>query len=318
MVWAYIAVGVRILINPLGNAMQKSLTGGRECGEESDKGNRRLEPGEVNFLTYFILGFCCVPFAWRYSWGELPAEFWGYAAGGGLLGALGNGCLVKALRGGELSILGPINSYKSIVGLLFGILILGELPSMGGILGMGLIIAGSYLVFETLEGGFSLQILKNREIRYRLAALVLNAIEAVMIKKVILFSGVEISLCVWCWFGAIFSLGWYWIPASESKKRNGIEESHGWRRNGFPKIVPKMNGRQRGILFALALSVGVNQFCTNYAFAYIPVGYALALFQLSTVVSVFLGYLFFREGKIMRKLAGALIMMGGSVWIILG
>lgn len=47
------------------------------------------------------------------------------------------------------------------------------------------------------------------------------------------------------------------------------------------------------------------------------VGYALALFQLSTIVSIFLGYRIFKEENIMKKLIGSVIMVAGSVMIIL-
>jgi len=38
--------------------------------------------------------------------------------------------------------------------------------------------------------------------------------------------------------------------------------------------------------------MGIMQMATNYSFAHMPVGYALALFQLSGIVSVGLGYAF--------------------------
>ena len=47
------------------------------------------------------------------------------------------------------------------------------------------------------------------------------------------------------------------------------------------------------------------------------VGYALALFQLSTIISIFLGYRIFKEQNIKKKLLGAVIMIAGSVVIIL-
>ena len=59
------------------------------------------------------------------------------------------------------------------------------------------------------------------------------------------------------------------------------------------------------------------QYTTNYVFSHMNVGYALALFQLSTIVSIFLGYRIFRETDIRRKLLGAIIMVVGSVVIIL-
>jgi len=48
-----------------------------------------------------------------------------------------------------------------------------------------------------------------------------------------------------------------------------------------------------------------------------PVGYALALFQLSGIVSVGLGYAFFKERNIRKKLLGTAIMIMGAVLIIL-
>ena len=59
------------------------------------------------------------------------------------------------------------------------------------------------------------------------------------------------------------------------------------------------------------------QLTTNYAFAHMPVGYALSLFQLSTQVNVLLGYRIFREKEIRKKFIGATIMIAGSVMIIL-
>jgi drug/metabolite transporter (DMT)-like permease len=47
------------------------------------------------------------------------------------------------------------------------------------------------------------------------------------------------------------------------------------------------------------------------------VGYALSLFQLSTLVSVLFGYRFFKELDIRKKLIGSTIMIIGSIVIIL-
>ena len=66
----------------------------------------------------------------------------------------------------------------------------------------------------------------------------------------------------------------------------------------------------------LVLCIGTMQYTTNYVFDRMNVGYALALFQLSTIVSILLGYKIFREQAIGRKLLGAVIMIVGSVLII--
>ena len=119
---------LRILSNPIGNVFQKKLT------------EQQNHPLLVNFLTFFILSILCIVPAWRQDWGQVSELSWYYGIIAGVFGAIGNGFLVKALQGGDLSILGPINSYKSVVGILVGIVFLHEIPNIWGIAGIILII----------------------------------------------------------------------------------------------------------------------------------------------------------------------------------
>ena len=47
------------------------------------------------------------------------------------------------------------------------------------------------------------------------------------------------------------------------------------------------------------------------------VGYALALFQLSSLASVIFGYKIFKEKNILKKLTGSIIMVIGAIAVIL-
>ena len=49
-------------------------------------------------------------------------EYYLYVILAGILCTLGSVCLIKALQLGEMSVLGPINSYKCVVGLIAGFL----------------------------------------------------------------------------------------------------------------------------------------------------------------------------------------------------
>ena len=187
------ALVLRILSNPIGNVFQKKLT------------EQHNHPLLVNLLTFSILGILCIVPALQQDWEQISYLSWYYGVIAGIFGAVGNGFLVKALQGGDLSILGPINSYKSVVGILIGIVFLHEIPSIWGIIGIALIIYGSYFVLDTMKERFSWELLKNKEIQYRIWAMILTAIEAVFIKKVILYSSTTVSFIFWCWFGAFFS-----------------------------------------------------------------------------------------------------------------
>ena len=283
-----IAVLLRIFSNPLGNVFQKQLT------------TKGIHPLVVNFLTYLLLSLACLFIAAFIHWPVLPRQFWIYSILGGIVGALGNGFLVKALQYGDLSILGPINSYKSVVGIMVGIILLGEIPNLWGILGIALIIYGSYFVLDTTTERFSLALLKKRDIQYRLWAMILTAIEAVFVKKVILSSSTIMAFMSWCCFGAVFSFVLLFVYQLEINKE-----------------VKIIGNRHIGKFAALIVCIGTMQLTTNYTFEHLAVGYSLSLFQLSTIVSVLLGYRFFKELNIRKKLIGSAIMIIGSIVIIL-
>ncbi len=284
-----IAVILRVISNPLANVYQKQLT---------SKGNNPLI---VNFLTYFLLSLFCGILLFFIQIPDLGKDFWLYSILGGIAGAMGNGFLVKALQTGDLSILGPINSYKSVVGIIAGLFLLSEIPDIWGIMGISLIIYGSYYVLDTTDERFSWKLLKNPAIQFRIWAMVLTAIEAVFIKRVILASSTISAFISWCIFGALFSF----IVLFFYKTRLNTE---------FRRTVKLKNMNKFLLLIAC---IGTMQYTTNYVFDHIPVGYALSLFQLSIIVSILFGYKFFQEKEIRKKIIGSIIMILGSVLIIL-
>jgi drug/metabolite transporter (DMT)-like permease len=283
-----LAVIIRILVNPFSNVLQKQIT------------LKGQHPLFINLATYTLLAFISVFLIYDISIQSLDTEFWIYSIAGGITGALGNGFIVKALEKGDLSVLGPINAYKSIVGMLFAFIIIREVPNIWGLMGMGFIIVGSYFVLDTTEEKFSWQLFKTPAIQYRLAALVLTGIQAVLDKKVIEHSNLEIAFAGWSIFGAGFSFVFIlFTKVSIQKEFKNVDGA----------ILVKY--------FLLLLTVGLMLASTNYTLSHMPVGYALALFQLSILLSVVLGHRFFNELYLFKKLMGATIMVIGSALIIL-
>lgn len=282
-----IALVLRIFSNSLSNVYQKQLT------------LKGCNPYTINAVTYISLSLICLPFLKISGIAPVQSGFLYYSVIVGVLGALGNTFLIKALDGGELSVLAPINSYKAVVGLLFAMIFLGEFPSLIAILGIAFVILGSYFVLDTTKERFSLELLKNKNIQYRILALVFCAAEAVFIKKVILLSTPWLAFVSWCYFGAIFSVVLLMI------KRVKLEKSH---------LIIKSRNLIHYV--NIVVCVGIMQFTTNYLFNKMNVAYALSLFQLSAMVSVVFGYKFFQEKHIRKKLMGAAIMIVGAVLII--
>ena len=273
----YVLSGVlsRIVSNSFLNVFQKLLT---------NNGNK---PSVVNFYTYLglsILSCFLIPYLNLIFSADLITNFIIM----GILGALGNYYIIKALSIGELSSLAPINSYKPVVAMIIAFIYLKEIPSFFAILGILLIIAGTYVLHFSGEG------YNMTAVFYRILALIFSGSEAVFIKKIILLTNIPTSFSLWAISGLIFSL--IFVLAS--------------------KHTPKIP--QIKYLVLLVLSVGIMQYSTNYVFSKINVSYALALFQLSTLLSVFLGINIFKENGLKRKIIASLIMISGAIVIILG
>ena len=91
-------------------------------------------------------------------------------------------------------------------------------------------------------------------------------------------------------------------------------------------VPPRTSVRQQAqilteswfLYLMLAVSTGLMQLCTIVTLAQFQVGYALALFQTSVLISVFLGRKVFDEPHFLQRFAGATVMVAGTVLIILG
>ena len=280
MIATIIAVILRIFSNPVANMFQKKLSSSALF---------------TNFYSYLFMSIGCIPFIFGVDWKSFSAEFWIYVFAAGFLCSAGTACSIKAIQIGELSVLGPINSYKSVIGLIIAFLFLKEIPSIQGVTGMLFIIFGSRFVFDAAGEGFSFGVFKRKDIQLRFASIFMTGIEAVILKKIILLSSVEVSFFMWCFMGCFYSL--LFILVSKHK---------------FVPILKKQIPHYAIICLGLATM----QLSTNFVFERMNVGYALAFFQLSTIVTLFFGIKFFREKNLGRKLTGSVIMITGSILII--
>lgn len=272
MIFTLIGILTRIVSNSLLNVFQKILT---ENGTKSSV---------VNFYTYAgltILGLIFLPFIEISFSSSLLTNFLCM----GILGALGNYFIIKSLSIGELSSVAPINSYKPIVALIFAFIYLGENPTLYALLGIILIISGTYFLHKNV-------LYNGKAVFYRALALIFSAIEAVFIKQIIILTNIPASFFLWAFSGLIFS--------------------------SFCIFNHKLTIPSAKHLVCLILSVGTMQYSTNFVFSRMNVSYALALFQLSTLLSVFLGANIFHEKDLRNKVIASLIMIVGAIIIILG
>ena len=284
-------VAARIIANPVSNVFQKQLA------------QRSAHPVFIIGATHALLTLAVLPLLCGPVGLALPAEFWGNMVLCALLAVAGNVLLVQALKSTDLSVLGPLNAYKAVISLVLGVFIIGEVPTAMGLAGVLLILAGSGLVVDR-EPGVSRQnafvhFFRGRGVQLRFAALALAAAEAVFLKKALLLASPLTTFVWWSILGVpVAALAIVLLLRKETGKEILLMRRH-WRS-----------------FLWLAITTGVMQLTTLLTFGKLQVGYSLALFQLSTLISVFLGYHYFQEGNMRKRLAGTLVMMAGAVLIV--
>lgn len=283
---------VRILANPLANVFQKQLT------------QRSAHPVFIIAAVYGVLGVLCLPYWFLSGSLDFAAGVWSTMIVAALLAVISNVLLVYALSESDLSVLGSINAYKSVVSLILGVFLIGERPTRMGVLGVLLIVAGNYFVLDRkvnqpLTNAF-VRFVSERGIQLRCAALFLSATEALFLKRAIVLSSPATVFVLWCVLGFAMAIPWALVL---------------FGRRIAQQLVVFQNAV--GGFMSLALATATMQLTTLLTLRDIQVGYSLAFFQLSTIITVFLGRRYFAESNIGERLIGATIMAAGAIVIVL-
>jgi drug/metabolite transporter (DMT)-like permease len=175
-------------------------------------------------------------------------------------------------------------------------------PTLPGLTGVALIVAGSYFVIDRVPGqapsSAFRQFTREPGVQLRFAALVCSAAESVFLKRALLLSSPITTFLIWtvlCFTVAVIAAVFL--------------------RRGIAAEVTRLRSEWRTLLW-LTAATALMQLTTLLTFGKLQVGYSLALFQLSTLVSVYLGHRYFQERNIRRRLLGSLVMVMGAMLIV--
>jgi drug/metabolite transporter (DMT)-like permease len=286
----WLLVATRIIANPLSNVFQKRLA------------ERSAGPLFIIAAVHALLTLACVPLLFFPPDFNVGVSFWANMFAAGLLAVASNSLLVAALKAGDLSVLGPINAYKSVLGLVLAIPLAHEIPTAMGACGVLLVLAGSYFVIDRdarePRRSALVRFFQERGVPLRFAAMALSATEAVFLKRALLTSSPPAAFAAWCLLGLAIA-----APAAALLGGRWRDEADLFRQN-------------RATYVRLAVTTGLMQFATLFTLGKLQVGYSLALFQLSALLSVFFGHRYFQEPNIRKRLIGSLIMVAGAALIV--
>ncbi len=235
--------------------------------------------------------------------------FWGWMTLACTLEVPGNYLLLRSIQRTDLSIFGPLNSYKPVVGLLLGWWILSEAPTAFGAVGMAIVLLGSLLLADRSQSasvGRSRAYLGMNQpgVRDRLIAVALTAAGSIFLKLAMQHRDSLTSLAAWSLLSWLLALGWLLVVGWLQGDRSSTKIN-------FLRIALQRD------LIGIAASTLAMQGLTILVFQAMNVGYALALFQLGSLVSVYLGHRLFGEVDFYYRLAAASIMFVGAVVIML-
>ena len=202
---------------------------------------------------------------------------------------------LRALKRVDLSLVYPLIGTSPVWMVLWGVLLLGEVPGIHGMAGIFLIVAGIYIVGSSggLKGFLTpmTSLVRNHETRRVLLVALMWSFAGALDKKAVLASSPAFYLLAWVSF---------FVPLYALIYRINI--------NPF-KYAGKIMFITAGETTTLIL-----QFVS---FSMAPAAYVIAMKRSGLLVGVLAGLIIFREKNVGLKLFGSLVVVSGIVLLTL-
>lgn len=278
------------LLNPLSESIRSLI---------SKKTSEKVDPLVIAWSNYVLPFFCFLPGIF-YIELKFSSQFWVAVSITAIINLTATIFYNKALAYGDISSVMPMLSFTPLFLLLTSPILIGEFPNVYGLIGILLIVSGSYLLnLKAAQKGFFeplKSLIKNRGTRYMLFVAFIWSISANFDKISINSSSlyqhlIFINIIVFTLLTSLVSI------KKKFNKKNLLE-------NKKPLIWISILAVGSFIFHMAALSLTL-------------VAYVIALKRLSGLLAVFFGFYFFKEAEIKSRLLGAIIMFTGVIFIVL-
>ena len=207
--------------------------------------------------------------------------------------------LMKSLETGDLSASIPILNFTPVFLLFISYLLLGEFPNFQGLVGILVVVAGSYILhISSIKSGY-FEPIKSIFIGRGLSMFVvafLFGITASLAKIGIQLSNPAYFMFMHYLFVSLVLTILYFNKIRENKKQI------------------KANFKY---FLVMGIAVAFSEILAGTAFKLTLVPYVISLKRTSIIFSVLIGYLFFREKHFKEAIIGSIIMFIGALLITL-
>lgn len=282
----------RVLFASFANVFQKQLA------------HQNHHPLFIVMMSYLVLAAISLPLLFWIPLTELNLHFWLNITLAAMLDMAGTLFLVLSLSKTDLSVFGPLNAYKVVISMGLAMLFLNEIPNTQGFVGIATIIIGStFLLPRTTQQPKQSRIrllFADKGVQYRFLSILLFSIGTLPLKNAVMAGQALATTVFWCLIGLPLAVASYHLfnrPPAQQALLTQIK----------PAIVK---------FSALGIMMFLMQYTTMIVLSQRLIAYSLALFQLSMVLQVFLGYQVFNEPHFKRRLGACLVMVAGSLLVL--
>lgn len=250
-------------------------------------------------LPFFALPFL-LPILLFTAIPPLGERFWLALFTGGTLYAFTLVLYMKALKSSDLSITVPMLTFTPLFLLITSPLMVGEFPGIFGLIGIFLIVTGSYLLnINKKSQGYLAPfkaLLKEKGPRLMLVVAFIWSITSNIDK-----------------IGLQNSSPLFWVIAVDIYVALLMLPLCTFRRN---RKTAQIRANWRALL-TLGLFGGLTAVCQMTAISLTLVAYVISIKRTSAIGGVLFGYLIFKEKGIRARLVGAIVMVFGVLFITL-
>jgi len=209
---------------------------------------------------------------------------------------------ITALKISPISLLAPLSSFNPVFTTIIASVFLHETLSTEKYLGIITIIIGTYILnISELKGGVLLPFKKlftNRGVLFFMLSNLLWSITPIFQKQAIFETKPTIPL--FAAFSEELLITIFFIPFILFRSKKQISQiKTSWK-----------------FLLIPAPFVALASLAAFNAFSQAPIGLVTSVFKLSTLFTVGWGFLFFKEERIKERLAGAIVMILGTILLL--
>ena len=263
------------------------------------------------YLVTWAFGFFALPFlVFPYIFISIPSlgnQYWIALISDGILNVIATILQLKAMKHSDLSLVIPLTSFTPLFLLIMAPLILGQYPTFLGIIGVILIVKGSYIL--NIKRRILTTQRKNSDYLDPFKAMVKEKGPKLMLIAAFLLS-ITSSIDK---IGISNSSPLFWavsvhVFTSVTLAPVLIHEFHNHT---------KLTGMDIKLLFAVGIFSALSLVTQYIAITALLVPYVIAIKRTSAIISVLFGYLIFKEKGIKGRLAGSVVMVIGVIFIVL-